>query len=89
MVAFPAVIVADFLMMIPKAFPAKAAFAGAGPKAGRAVGGHEGFHDFDFRPAGRVVENSFHADGAGTGSAPAPGAVFRALTENPRARMAF
>ena len=73
LVAFGAVLVADGEMITPKALPTKVAFAGAGPPAGRAAVRHAGFHDFYFRPPGRVVENSFHAGGgAGARSEPEP-----------------
>src|ERR1035441_1172311 len=42
LVAFPAAMVADCLIMTPKAFPTKVAFAGAGLKAGRAAVRHAG-----------------------------------------------
>ena len=57
LVAFGAVMVADCLIMTPKAFPTKAAFVIANPKAGRAAVRHEGVHAFESRPAGRDVEN--------------------------------
>ena len=57
LVAFGAVMVADCLIMTPKAFPTKAAFVIANPKAGRAAVRHEGVHAFKSRPAGRDVEH--------------------------------
>src|ERR1039458_4248907 len=62
--------------LVAKRMMSKAAFAGTGPKAGRAVGGHAGFHDFESRPIFRVVEKFFSRGRRGNGERARPGRSF-------------
>jgi hypothetical protein len=67
------------------------AFASSLEPAPRPVAPSGGTRDFMILNLGRfsgLSRNSFHAGGAGTGSAPALDAVFRARAGNRRARMA-